>query len=53
MITGPRGRWPALAVWLPLAAAGLFAHSRIDDATAAGQTSFLPAGSESTRALTS
>ncbi|HET9677013.1 MAG TPA: MMPL family transporter, partial [Solirubrobacterales bacterium] len=51
MITGPRGRWVAVAAWLLLGAAGLLAHAHIDDVTAAGQTSFLPAGAESTRAV--
>jgi RND superfamily putative drug exporter len=51
VITGPRGRWVAVAVWLLIGAAGLLAHAHIDDVTAAGQTSFLPADSESTRAL--
>ncbi|MDX6634870.1 MAG: putative drug exporter of the superfamily [Solirubrobacterales bacterium] len=51
MATGSRGRWLAVAVWLLIGAAGLLAHSRIDDVTAAGQSSFLPADSESTRAL--
>ncbi len=51
MITGPRGRWVAVAVWLLLGVAGLLAHAHIDDVTAAGQSSFLPADSESTRAL--
>lgn len=51
MITGPRGRWVAVAVWLLIGAAGLVAHARINDVTAAGQSSFLPADSESTRAL--
>ncbi|HKH64134.1 MAG TPA: MMPL family transporter [Solirubrobacterales bacterium] len=51
MITGPRGRWVAIAVWLLIGAGGLLAHAHIDDVTAAGQSSFLPADSESTRAL--
>ena len=51
MITGPRGRWVAVAVWLLLGAAGLLAHAHLDDVTAAGQSSFLPADSESTRAV--
>jgi putative drug exporter of the RND superfamily len=51
VITGPRGRWVAVAVWLLIGAAGLLAHAHIDDVTAAGQSSFLPADSESTRAL--
>jgi RND superfamily putative drug exporter len=51
VITGPRGRWVAVAVWLLLGAAGLVAHAHIDDVTAAGQSSFLPADAESTRAV--
>ncbi|HMI82013.1 MAG TPA: MMPL family transporter [Solirubrobacterales bacterium] len=51
MITGPRGRWVAVAVWLLLGAVGLLAHDHIDDVTAAGQSSFLPKDSESTRAV--
>jgi putative drug exporter of the RND superfamily len=50
-VTGPRGRWVALITWLALAAAGLLAHRHIDDVTAAGQASFLPADAESTRAV--
>lgn len=38
-------------MWALLGAAGLLAHSQIGDVTAAGQTSFLPADAESTRAL--
>jgi RND superfamily putative drug exporter len=41
----------AVAVWLLLGAAGLLAHAHIDDVTAAGQSSFLPADAESTRAV--
>jgi RND superfamily putative drug exporter len=51
VVTGSRGRWLAVAVWLLIGAAGLIAHAHIDDVTAAGQSSFLPADSESTRAL--
>ncbi len=51
MITGPRGRWATVAVWLLLGATGLLAHAHIDDVTAAGQSSFLPADAESTRAV--
>ena len=50
-VTGPRGRWLTIAVWLALGAGGLLGHSRIDDVTAAGQNSFLPRDAESTRAL--
>jgi RND superfamily putative drug exporter len=51
VVTGSRGRWLAVAVWLLIGGAGLLAHAHIDDVTAAGQSSFLPADSESTRAL--
>jgi uncharacterized membrane protein YdfJ with MMPL/SSD domain len=51
VITAPRGRWVAVVAWLLLGAAGLLAHAHIDDVPAAGQTSFLPADSESTRAV--
>jgi len=50
-MAGSRGRWLTVAVWLLLGAAGLLAHAQIDDVTAAGQSSFLPEDSESTRAL--
>ena len=51
MATGSPGRWLTVAVWLLLGAAGLLAHAHIGDVTAAGQSSFLPEDSESTRAL--
>lgn len=50
-VTGRRGRWVTIATWLVLAVAGLLAHRHIADVTAAGQTSFLPADAESTRAV--
>ena len=50
-VTGPRGRWVTVGVWLALGAAGLLARTQIGEVTAAGQTSYLPAHSESTRAL--
>jgi RND superfamily putative drug exporter len=50
-VTGPRGRWVTIAAWLALGGAGVLAHGRIDDVTAAGQSSFLPTDAESTRAL--
>jgi putative drug exporter of the RND superfamily len=50
-ITGPRGRWVVVAAWALLAVAGFLGRARIDDVTAAGQSSFLPADAESTRAL--
>jgi RND superfamily putative drug exporter len=50
-VTGPRGRWVTIAIWLLIGVAGFLAHSHIDDVTAAGQSSFLPANAESTRAI--
>lgn len=50
-VTGPRGRWVTLAVWLALGAAGLVARTQIGEVTSAGQSSFLPANAESTRAV--
>ncbi len=50
-VTGPRGRWVAVGAWILLGLAGLLAHSQIGDVTAAGQSTFLPSNSESTRAV--
>jgi RND superfamily putative drug exporter len=50
-VTGPRGRWVAIAVWLALGIGGFLGRSQIGEVTAAGQSSFLPANSESTRAI--
>ena len=50
-VTGPRGRWVTIAVWGALAAAGVVLHGRLGDVTAAGQSSFLPAHSQSTRVV--
>ncbi|MEX2105965.1 MAG: MMPL family transporter [Solirubrobacterales bacterium] len=50
-VTGPRGRWVAIAVWLLLGAGGFLARTHINEVTAAGQSSFLPADSEATRAV--
>jgi RND superfamily putative drug exporter len=50
-ITGPRGRWLTLGVWLLLGVAGLFGRTHIGEVTAAGQSSYLPAHAESTRAV--
>jgi RND superfamily putative drug exporter len=50
-VTGRRGRLLTIAVWALLGIAGFLGHSRIDDVTAAGQSSFLPKNAESTRAL--
>jgi putative drug exporter of the RND superfamily len=40
-----------VAVWTLIGLAGILARSQIDDVTAAGQSSFLPADAESSRAL--
>ena len=50
-MTGPRGRWVTIAIWVALAVAGFAGRAHIDDVTAAGQASFLPADAESTRAI--
>jgi RND superfamily putative drug exporter len=50
-VTGPRGRWVTIAVWVVIGVAGWVGHSKIGGVTAAGQASFLPANSESTRAI--
>jgi putative drug exporter of the RND superfamily len=50
-VTGPRGRWVTIAVWLALGIGGFLGRSQIGDVTAAGQTSFLPANAESSEAL--
>lgn len=50
-VSGRRGRWLVIAVWLAIGVAGVAGRSRIDDVTAAGQASFLPKNAESTRAL--
>jgi putative drug exporter of the RND superfamily len=48
-VTGPRGRWVTVAVWVALGVAGFVARTQIDDVTAAGQSSYLPAHAESTQ----
>ncbi len=50
-VTGRRGRWVTIAIWLVIGCAGFLARSQIGAVTAAGQASFLPADSESTRAI--
>ncbi len=50
-VTGRRGRWLTIAVWIALGVGGYVARDHIGEVTAAGQSSFLPKGSESTRAL--
>jgi RND superfamily putative drug exporter len=50
-VTGPRGRWVTVAVWIALGLAGFVARTHIDEVTAAGQSSYLPAHAESTRVV--
>jgi putative drug exporter of the RND superfamily len=50
-VTGPRGRWLTIGVWIVLGVAGFAARTQIGEVTAAGQNSFLPAHAESTRAV--
>ncbi|MGD9735648.1 MAG: MMPL family transporter [Solirubrobacterales bacterium] len=50
-VTGRRGRWLTIAIWVALGVGGYVARSHIGEVTAAGQSSFLPKDSESTRAL--
>ncbi len=51
VVTGPRGRWLTLAVWVLLGIAGLIGRTQIGEVTAAGQSSYLPAHAESTRVV--
>jgi RND superfamily putative drug exporter len=50
-VTGPRGRWLTVAAWVALGLAGLLARTHIDEVTAAGQSSYLPAHAESTQVV--
>ncbi len=50
-VTGPRGRWVTVGVWVVLGLAGLLGRVHIGDVTAAGQSSFLPENAESTQVL--
>jgi RND superfamily putative drug exporter len=50
-VTGPRGRWVTVGVWVVLGIAGIVARAHIGEVTAAGQGSYLPANAESTRAV--
>jgi putative drug exporter of the RND superfamily len=50
-VTGPRGRWVTIAAWVALAVGGWLGRSHIGEVTAAGQSTFLPKGAESIRAL--
>ena len=50
-VTGRRGRLVTIVVWVVLGAGGFVLHGRLDQVTAAGQTSFLPAHSQSTRVV--
>lgn len=50
-MTGRRGRLAVVAVWVPLAVVGFVGRSHLGDVTAAGQSSFVPADSQSTSVL--
>jgi len=50
-VTGPRGRWVTIAVWVAIGIGGYVARSHIGEVTAAGQSSFLPRGAESIQAI--
>jgi len=49
-VSGRRGRWLIIAIWIVLGVGGWIARSHIGGITAAGQASFLPSNSEATRA---
>jgi RND superfamily putative drug exporter len=50
-VTGPRGRWGAIGAWVLLGIGGFFAHAHLGSVTTAGQSSFLPRKSGSTRVV--
>jgi putative drug exporter of the RND superfamily len=50
-VTGPRGRWVTIAVWIALGVGGYVGRSHIGEVASAGQSAFLPKGAESIRAL--
>jgi putative drug exporter of the RND superfamily len=50
-VTGPRGRWVTIAVWIALGIGGYVGRSQLGSVSAAGQSSFLPKGAESIQAL--
>jgi RND superfamily putative drug exporter len=50
-VTGPRGRWITVGVWILLGVAGFAGRTHIGEVTAAGQSSYLPAKAESTRVV--
>ncbi len=50
-VTGPRGRWVTIATWVALAIGGYACRSHIGEVTSAGQSSYLPKGAESIRAI--
>jgi RND superfamily putative drug exporter len=49
--TGPRGRWGAIGAWVVLGIGGFFAHAHLGSVTTAGENSFLPRKSGSTRVV--
>jgi RND superfamily putative drug exporter len=50
-VTGPRGRWGVIGAWAALGIGGFVAHADLGSVTAAGQSSFLPSHSGSTRVV--
>lgn len=50
-VTSRHGRLIVIAAWIPIAIVGFILHGKIDEVTAAGQRSFLPNDSESTRVV--
>jgi putative drug exporter of the RND superfamily len=51
LVTGRRGRFVVIALWVVAAAVGFEGYHRLGDVTAAGQASFLPRKSQSTRTV--
>jgi RND superfamily putative drug exporter len=49
--TGPRGRWVTIGAWALLGIGGFVAHAHLGDVTTAGENSFLPRKSGSTRVV--
>jgi RND superfamily putative drug exporter len=50
-VTGSRGRWAAIAIWVLLGVGGFIAHAHLGDVTTAGENSFLPRKSSSTQVV--
>ena len=50
-VTGPRGCWLTIGIWLPARDRRADRRTQIGEVTAAGQSSYLPANAESTRVV--